>query len=156
MHKYLRLAAAIIICQMAGIIGSVFTAPNIAAWYATLNKPALTPPNWLFGPVWVTLYTLMGTAVWRIWEKRTKKKANKEALYPFAAQLALNALWSMMFFGLRNPLYGLMTIVPLWLITMYTILKFYKIDKTAAYLLVPYILWVTVATYLNFMVWLLN
>jgi len=156
MHKYARLAVSIVICQLAGVIGAIFTTPNIASWYVTLNKPSFTPPNWVFGPVWITLYTLMGISAWIIWEKGAKKKATRETLYPFGAQLALNTIWSILFFGLKSPLYGLMAIVPLWLLILYTILKFYKIDKTAAYLLVPYILWGTVATYLNYMVWLLN
>jgi len=140
---------------MAGVIGAIFTTPNIAGWYSTLNKPWFTPPGWVFGPVWITLYTLMGIALWRIWSKGINKKTIP-ALYPFAAQLALNALWSVLFFGLRSPLYGLVAIVPLWLLIAYTIKKFYKINKTAAYILVPYLLWVTVATYLNLGVLLLN
>jgi tryptophan-rich sensory protein len=155
MHKYVRLAVSILICQLAGAIGAVFTTPNIATWYATLNKPPFTPPNWAFGPVWITLYTLMGIALWLIWSKGVSKKT-LPAFYLFAAQLLLNAIWSILFFGLRSPLYGLLTIIPLWLLIACTILKFYKINKTAAYLLVPYILWVTVATYLNLGVWLLN
>ena len=155
MHKYVRLAISIIICQMAGIIGAVFTTPNIATWYATLNKPMFTPPNWVFGPVWLTLYTLMGIALWLIWSKGIGKET-KPALYPFAAQLGLNTIWSILFFGLQSPLLGLVTIIPLWLLIAYTMFKFYKLDKNAAYLLFPYILWGTVATYLNIGVFLLN
>jgi len=155
MHKYLRLVFSILTCQLAGAVGAIFTAPNIATWYATLNKPAFTPPNWVFGPVWLTLYTLMGIALWLIWSKGVIKKT-LPAFYLFAAQLLLNAIWSILFFGLRSPLYGLLAIVPLWLLIAYTILKFYKLDRNAAYLLAPYLLWVTVAAYLNFGVWLLN
>jgi len=155
MHKYVRLAISVVICQMAGIIGAVFTTPNIATWYANLNKPAFTPPNWVFGPVWLTLYMLMGIALWLVWSKGINRET-KAGLYPFGAQLALNTIWSIMFFGLRSPLMGLVTIIPLWLLIAYTIFRFYKLDKNAAYLLVPYILWGTVATYLNLGVFLLN
>lgn len=155
MHKYIRLALSIIACQFAGVVGTVFTMPSIATWYSTLNKPWFTPPNWVFGPVWITLYTLMGIALWLVWSKGINKKT-LPALYPFKAQLILNAIWSIVFFGLQSPLYGLLTIVPLWLLIAYTILKFYKINKTAAYLLVPYLLWVTLATALNYAVFILN
>ncbi|MBI4009777.1 MAG: tryptophan-rich sensory protein [Candidatus Aenigmarchaeota archaeon] len=151
-----RLMAAIIICQLAGIIGSVFTLQSIPSWYATLVKPSFAPPNWLFGPVWITLYTLMGISLYLVWDKGFKKKENKIALYIFAAQLALNAMWSVVFFGLKSTFYGLMTIVVLWIAIAATIISFYKISKKAAWLLVPYITWVSIATVLNFYIWQLN
>jgi len=155
MRKYLKLTMAILLCMLAGAVGAIFTASSVITWYSTLNKPPLTPPNWVFGPAWTTLYVLMGIALWMIWSKGINKKTIP-ALQPFGAQLALNALWSIAFFGLQNPLYGLLTIMPLWLLIAYTILKFRKLDKTAAYLLVPYLAWVTFATYLNLGVLLLN
>jgi len=151
-----RLVAAIIICQMAGVVGSVFTMPAIGTWYATLNKPWFNPPNWVFGPVWLTLYTLMGTALYLTWQKGTKNRKVKEALYLFGAQLMTNAAWSFLFFGLRSPAAGLVCISALWMLIAYTILKFYRVSKNAAYLMVPYLLWVTLATALNASVWMMN
>lgn len=156
MHKYIKLMISIVICQLAGVAGSVFTFPNITTWYAALNKPAFTPPNWVFGPVWLTLYTLMGISLWLIWEKKAEKKKRDAAFCVFGAQLALNASWSFLFFGLRSPFAGLVILLTLITMLGYTMFRFYKIDRRATYLLVPYLLWVMVATYLNFGVWVLN
>jgi tryptophan-rich sensory protein len=153
LKKALRLLSAIGFCQIAGIVGSIFTAPNISTWYSTLNKPSFMPPNWLFGPVWLTLYTLMGISLYLVWESKKEKKI---AIGIFAVQLALNTLWSILFFGLKSPLYGLITIFLLWILILTTIIEFYKISKLASYLLVPYIFWVTLATALNYFVWALN
>lgn len=150
----IRLALWIIACEIVGSIGSIFTMPNIAGWYVSLNKPFFTPPNWAFGPVWVTLFCLMGAAAYLVWEGKNKRK--EEALYYFGGQFFLNVIWSFLFFGLRSPLYGLICIVPLWFAILLTIIKFRKINKTAAWLLVPYLAWVTVATALNAAVWMLN
>jgi len=155
MHKYVRLALSIIACQLAGIVGAVFTTPNIAGWYSTLNKPWFTPPNWVFGPMWLTLYMLMGVALWLVWGKGKNKK-NLTALWSFKAQLLLNILWSIAFFGLRSPLFGLLVIIPLWLMIGSTIYSFRKVNRNAAYLLVPYLLWVTLATALNLAIYILN
>ncbi|MEM5804912.1 MAG: TspO/MBR family protein [Candidatus Aenigmatarchaeota archaeon] len=152
--KSLQLALWIAACELAGSIGSVFTAPNIEGWYASLNKPFFTPPNWVFGPVWITLFCLMGIAAYLVWESKSKLK--KEALCYFGGQFCLNVLWSLLFFGLRSPLYGLICIVLLWFAILLTIIKFKKVDKIAAWLLVPYLAWVTVATALNAAVWMLN
>lgn len=153
LKKALRLLSAIGFCQIAGLVGSVFTTPAISTWYSTLNKPSFTPPNWLFAPVWLTLYTLMGISLYLIWESKKEKKA---AVGLFAIQLVLNAFWSILFFGLKSPLYGLITIVILWIAIMATIAEFYKISKPAAYLLIPYICWVSLATALNYFIWFLN
>lgn len=149
-----KLAGSIALCQMAGVIGAVFTMPAIGSWYAALNKPFFTPPNWAFGPVWLTLYTLMGIALYLVWTAKAKKK--ETAYKAFGLQLALNAAWSFLFFGLRSPLYGLVCIGALWIAIAYTALKFYRISKNAAYLMVPYLLWVTLATALNASVLILN
>ena len=154
--KLQKLIASILICQLAGLIGSIFTFESIPTWYASLEKPFFTPPGWLFGPVWITLYTLMGISLYLVWQKGFRKRGNKIALYVFAAQLALNAMWSVAFFGLRSTFYGLVTIVPLWIAIAATIILFYKISKKAGWLLVPYILWVSIATALNFYIWQLN
>jgi len=154
--NYLKLAASIVICQLAGIIGSVFTYPSIPTWYAILAKPSLNPPNWVFAPVWLLLYTLMGISAYMIWEKGISKKEVKHAIYVFSAQLILNSLWSILFFGLRSPIAGLIDIVILWGLIIATIVLFFRISKIAGYLLIPYILWVSFAVYLNFAIWILN
>jgi tryptophan-rich sensory protein len=156
MKKGLRLFAAVLICEAAGIIGSLFTAPAIPGWYAGLTKPSFNPPNWIFGPVWTTLYALMGIAAWLVYDKRAKRTDVKQALYVFVAQLILNVLWSVMFFGAHQILGGFVIIVALWLLILGTILRFLKISKTAAILLVPYILWVSFATALNASLYVLN
>jgi len=157
-NKTVVLISAILICELAGVIGSLFTYQSIQDWYNTgkLNKPAFSPPNWLFAPVWVTLYLLMGISAYLIWEKGIKKKKVRDSLMVFGAQLVLNALWSVLFFGLRCPLCGFIEIILLWVAMVLTILKFYKISRAAAALLIPYILWVTFAMILNFYVWNLN
>jgi tryptophan-rich sensory protein len=161
MNKWLVLLAFIIACQLAGIAGSVFTTPAIGSWYVTLEKPWFTPPNWLFAPVWTTLYTLMGIALYLVYRKGfVKGKFNfskiRLPVSIFAVQLALNVLWSMLFFGLRSPLYGLIGIIPLWIAIAATIVSFYRVSKPAGLILIPYIAWVSIATALNYYVWILN
>jgi translocator protein len=151
-----KLIAAIAVCQLAGAFGSIFTFSSIPTWYATLRKPSFSPPNWLFGPAWLTLYTLMGISLYFVWSKGLKNKNVKNAVLIFGTQLFLNALWSLLFFGLKSPIYGLIGIVALWVSIIITIFKFYKISKNAAYLLVPYILWVSFAMVLNYFVFILN
>ena len=140
---------------MAGIIGSVFTFPAIPTWYATLNKPFFSPPNWIFGPVWTALFTLMGIALYLVWQKKTKfKKA--AALRIFTIQLILNTLWSILFFGLQSPALAFIEILFLWAFIALSIKAFYKVSKAAGYLLVPYILWISFATLLNLAIVMLN
>jgi translocator protein len=148
------LAVSILVCELVGMAGSVFTFQSIPTWYATLNKPALNPPSWVFGPVWVTLYALMGIAAFLVWQK--KSKASKHALIAFGVQLFLNAIWTPIFFGMRNPLGGLIDILLLWIAIIVTIVMFSKISKSAAWLLAPYLAWVTFATYINYSIWKLN
>jgi tryptophan-rich sensory protein len=147
---------AIVACELAGIIGSVFTTPSIPGWYAGIAKPSFNPPNWIFGPVWTLLYALMGLAAYLVYEKGLKRPEVKKALAVFAAQLLLNALWSIVFFGAHMILGAAVVIVLLWAMILATILLFTKISKTAAYLLVPYILWVTFAAVLNVSFYVLN
>jgi benzodiazapine receptor len=151
-----KLIVSILVCQAAGIIGSLVTTANIPTWYASLNKPFFTPPNWLFGPVWITLYTLMGISLFLIIRDGWHQPEKRRGLYFFGAQLFLNSLWSILFFGLQSPLLGVMGIIPMWILILLTILEFRKTNRTAAWLLVPYICWVTIATALNIGVWLLN
>lgn len=151
-----RLLLCILICELAGIIGSVFTVTAIPTWYAGLVKPALNPPGWVFGPVWTLLYALMGIAAFLVWKRGWKRKEVKVALGVFGAQLVANALWSIIFFAGHNPFYALIDIVLMWVLIVATIFVFYRISKPAAYLLVPYLAWVSFATYLNYMIYVLN
>ena len=154
--EIVKLVISIIICLLAGFIGSFFTAPAIPTWYATLNKPSFTPPNWLFAPVWTALFVLMGISAFLVWRKGLNNRQVKIALSIFSVQLILNILWSAMFFGLRSPIAGLIEIIILWVAILLTILIFFKISMTAGLLLIPYILWVSFAAVLNFFIWRLN
>lgn len=152
----LRLVFAIIVCESAGLIGSIFTFPAIAGWYSGLVRPEIAPPNWIFGPVWTTLFVLMGIAAFLVWKNGRDRQEVKIALAIFGGQLILNTLWSIIFFGLHNPGAALLEIVFLWLAILATIITFARISRRAAWLLVPYILWVSFAGYLNYSIWILN
>lgn len=154
--NFFKLVAAVLVCQLAGGIGALFTSSAIPVWYESLVRPALNPPNWIFGPVWTTLYLLMGISLFLIWQKGFKHKEVKIAVGVFAVQLVLNSIWSIIFFGMQNPGLALVEIVVLWFAILASIILFYKISKPASYLLVPYILWVSFATYLNYAIWMLN
>jgi len=173
LSKIFKLVIAVFACEFAGVIGSVFTFPSIQSWYMTLAKPALNPPAWVFGPVWTILFALMGIAVFLIWSsysshslvaadeqdktsEEQKKQKTKIALTVFCVQLALNVLWSIIFFGLHNPAGAFVDILLLWLAIFGTIFIFSKISKVAAWLLMPYIIWVSFAAYLNYASWILN
>lgn len=151
-----KLIIAIAVAELAGAIGSVFTVSAIPNWYSTLVKPTLNPPSWVFGPVWTTLYALMGIAAFLVWKHGWERKEIKTALSVFGLQLFLNAIWSIIFFGLHSPGWALVDIIALWLAIVWTMIVFYKISKPAAYLLIPYILWVSFASYLNYSIWMLN
>lgn len=152
----LKLIVSIALCQGAGILGTFFTVPSIENWYNLLNQPSFRPPNWLFGPVWTILYTLMGISVYWIWAKGVNKKVVREALKIFAVHLVLNAGWSIVFFGLHNILLAVVNIVVLWILIVVVMVKFYKIDKKASVILIPYLVWVSFAAVLNYNIWLLN
>lgn len=147
---------AIVVCQLAGLIGSFFTAPAISSWYVQLEKPSFNPPNWLFGPVWISLFFLMGISAYLIWEKGLADKKIKRALIIFIIQLLLNTSWSILFFGLKSPLAAFGEIIFLWLAILITVIFFYRISKIASLLLLPYLLWVSFASILNFFIWRLN
>ncbi|HVP78685.1 MAG TPA: TspO/MBR family protein [Thermodesulfobacteriota bacterium] len=153
--EILKLVASILLCQMAGFFGSLFTTPAIPTWYATLKKPFYTPPNWIFSPVWISLFILMGISLFYVW-RRPDHPRFKKALILFFVQLILNVLWSLAFFGLRLPLLGLLDIILLWIAVLLTIRHFSKISKLAGVLLIPYLSWVSFATLLNFSLWILN
>ena len=151
-----KLIISIVACQCAGLIGSIFTGPAIPTWYAALEKPAFTPPNWLFAPAWITLYLLMAISAFFVWRKGLDNQLVRTGLMVFLIQLVLNALWSVVFFGLQSPLWGLVVIVALWIAILFTILNFFRISSVAGALLLPYILWVSFAAVLNTSIWLLN
>ena len=150
-----KLVVSIAVPLLAGFGSSVFTVNSISTWYATLNKPWFSPPNVVFAPVWTILYILMGLALFLIW-RSPRNRTRDIGIALFAAQLAINVIWTLAFFGLQNTLYGLLTIIPLWILIAATIYQFYKVEKWASYLLVPYIVWVSIATALNASVYLLN
>ena len=156
MTDIVKLLISVLACQCAGFIGSIFTTPSIPTWYATLQKPTFTPPNWLFAPAWITLYLLMGISAFIIWRRGVDNRGVREALIVFLIQLILNSLWSVVFFGLKSPLYGVVVIIVLWIAILFTILKFFKLSTVAGGLLLPYILWVSFAAALNISVWVLN
>lgn len=155
--RILALLGWVALCEAAGVIGAFFTASAIPGWYAALAKPAFAPPSWLFGPVWTTLYLLMGVAAWLVWRnKRTAPLLRRRALRLFFIQLVLNAVWSPVFFGLHSLGGALVLIVLLWFAVVATIAAFARVSRTAAWLLVPYLAWVTFATYLAYAFWTLN
>ena len=145
----IKLIFSIGLCLGAGILGSFFTISSIPTWYATLNKPFFSPPNWIFGPVWTILYVLMGVSLSLVWQKKNVPTI-------FWVQLILNAIWSIIFFGMRNPVLALVDIIALWISIFLTIKAFYKINKLAGQLLYPYIAWVSFATFLNLAIVFLN
>jgi tryptophan-rich sensory protein len=152
----LRLFISLAACFSAGLIGSVFTGTSIRSWYSLLQKPVFMPPAWLFAPVWFLLYILMGISAFLIWRKGIQNFQVRDSLVIFIIQLFLNILWSYAFFGLKSPLFGLIVIVPLWTAILITIINFYRISRTASLLLIPYILWVSFATVINFSIYILN
>ena len=154
--KLLRICVATIICLFVGFLSSVATQFSLGSWYANLNKPSFTPPNWVFGVVWTSLYLLMGIAAGIVWSRGFYHKWVKTALYHFGFQLILNAAWSIFFFGLQNPFLALLDIVALFILLLFTIRWFKVVNNTAAYLLIPYTIWVAYATVLTFSIWKLN
>lgn len=155
-EKALKLLIAIVVCEGAGILGSFFTSPSIPTWYASLIKPPFNPPNWLFAPVWTLLFLMMAVSAFLIWNRGLQQGKIKAALAVFGIQLLLNVLWSILFFGFLSPLSALIEIIFLWLAILFTIILFFRIDRLAGWLLIPYILWVSFASVLNFFIWYLN
>ena len=155
--KSLGIAALFVIgCELVGIVGALTTATGESAWYAALEKPAFTPPDWLFGPVWTLLYALMGVAAFLVWREGWSRHRVKTALGLFAAQLVLNGIWTPIFFGAEQIVGGAVVIVALWIVLALTIRAFFRVSRLAGWLLVPYILWVTYAAALNLSIWALN
>jgi len=178
-NKILKFLVSIIICEMAGVIGSFFTASQINAWYKFLNKPSFNPPSWIFGPVWTIIFILMGISLYLVWSKKfvvknelkikdkkawnhlsqkffngSWQKANIVLIFVF--QLILNILWSVIFFGFQSPGPAFFELLMLWVSVVYMIVNFYRVSKNAAWLLLPYILWISFAAVLNYYIWILN
>jgi translocator protein len=151
-----KLILSILIVFVAGSIGTLATTSELTTWYAALTKPSWTPPNWAFGPIWSTLYVLMGIALFLVWKKGLDRKDVKFAIFIFAVQLFLNILWSLVFFGMHSIFGGLILILILWIAIFANIIAFYVISKPAGLLLIPYLIWVSIASYLNYTVYLLN
>jgi translocator protein len=157
--NWIRLTIALIVPQLAGFIGSLFTTPAIPTWYATLNRPNFAPPNWLFAPAWTLLFILMGIAFYLIWQspvKGSQEKIKRQAINFFLIQLVFNTLWSVIFFGQQLLYLAFIEIVILWILILLTILRFNKIKPLASYLMIPYLLWVSFAATLNLAFALLN
>jgi tryptophan-rich sensory protein len=155
-NKLGKFFISVVICLLAGFLGSIFTTPSIQTWYASLNKPSFNPPNWLFAPVWTLLFILMGISAFLVWQKGLKKEGVKKALGFFLIQLILNILWSFLFFKFHSPFWALLDIAILWLFILLTLIKFFRINKAAGILLIPYFLWVSFASLLNYTIYKLN
>jgi tryptophan-rich sensory protein len=155
LSEWLALGVSIAICFAAAGIGSLFTDPEIGGWYERIIKPSWTPPNWIFGPVWTALYLMMAVAAWLVWREKGFGEA-RLALLLFAAQLFFNALWSVLFFGQHRMGLALVDIILLWGAILLTLISFWRLQPLAGALMLPYLLWVTFASALNYSIWKLN
>ena len=157
MNKITRILSVVVTCLVIGYFSGIVTRAAITDWYPTLVKPSFNPPNWIFAPVWSMLYIMMGVAAGLVWNRmEQEREVVKKALIFFAIQLALNALWSYLFFGLHNPMLAGLEIIVLWLMIFETYVQFGKINKIAGYLFLPYLAWVSFAAVLNASIWWLN
>jgi translocator protein len=156
MKSWWKLIISVLMVEIIGILGSFSTMSSIPNWYAALTKPAFNPPSWIFGPVWTILYLMIGISFYLVWTSKIKASRKIYAYWIFWIQLLLNGIWTPVFFGMHNLLGGLVIITLLWISIILNMLAFYQISKTSAYLLVPYWLWVSFASALNFSLWWLN
>lgn len=152
-NQWLVLAGLILLCVGTGMIGGMVSAGAIEDWYRTLAKPSWNPPDWVFGPVWTTLYVMMAVAAWLVWRTRDRVAP---AMALFFVQLAFNLLWSLLFFGARSPGLALVEVVFLWTSVLLTMLAFFGRQTIAGWLFVPYLAWVSFAAILNFAIWSMN
>ena len=152
----MKLFISILIPLLVGAISGFFTSSGVNGWFALANKPWFNPPNWIFAPVWTTLYVLMGIALFLVWKADADKSIKQTAIILFTLQLTLNFFWSIIFFKLQQPGWAFVEIILMWLMILLTILWFGKINAAAAWLLVPYICWVSFASVLNYSIWKLN
>jgi tryptophan-rich sensory protein len=155
-EKFLKFFLSMIGCQLAGVAGSFFTVVSLNNWYLELSKPSLNPPGWIFGPVWITLYAMMGVSIFLVWRSGLENKANRNAALLFVIQLIVNTSWSIVFFAFQQVLLSVFVIIILWFLILACILRFRPISKTASYLLIPYLLWVSFASYLVISIYFLN
>ena len=155
-RKFLYITISVAICLLVGFLSGFATQSSVGDWYVTLNKPFFNPPNWIFGPVWTILYIMMGVAAGLVWSKGWHHRWVKTALYHFSFQLIFNALWSVVFFGFKQPFWAMLVILILLALILLTMKSFHVVSKTASYLLIPYFLWVSFATLLNYKIWEMN
>lgn len=156
MHTILKLIISIAVCLAVGGVSGYLTAAEIPAWYSTLNKPSFNPPNWIFAPVWTTLYVLMGIALWMVWKSNVADVIKNKAIFFFSVQLIFNFFWSVIFFHYHQPALAFAEILLMWLFILLTIISFHAISRPALYLMIPYLCWVSFAAVLNFAIWRLN
>lgn len=154
--KWWIFIACIILVQLAGVLGSIFSVDSIESWYSGLEKPSFNPPNWIFGPVWTALYFMIGISLFLFIIKKGSRKEKRAGYWIFGVQLFLNAIWSIVFFGMHQIFLALIVIILLWISIFLNIPAFFRISKISAYLLVPYWLWVSFASVLNWAIWILN
>lgn len=156
-ESFMSLIISFVISFLIATIGSLATTPSIKGWYSTsIIKPPISPPNWIFAPVWTLLFIFMAIAAYLVWQNRRNNKNANIGLVFYVIQLILNCFWSISFFAMRNPLLAFIVIIFLWITILLTIYYFFKVNKTAAYLMIPYILWVSFASILNCWIYLLN
>ena len=151
-----KILISVAACLIIGFLSGLATTDSINEWYVNINKPSFNPPNWIFGPVWSILYTMMGIAAGVVWHQGIERPEVKAALYVFVSQIILNATWSIIFFGMKNPMFAFIEIIILLILIGICIFRFYKIKKIAAYLMIPYMLWVSFASVLNYCIMVLN
>jgi tryptophan-rich sensory protein len=154
--NWIAAIVSVVIAQAAGGIGALFTTPKIASWYATIAKPTWNPPSWVFGPVWTLLFVLMGVAASLVWARRGQSSVAQSALIAYGVQLVLNICWSYLFFGLESPGAAVVGIAALIIAILITIVLFWRVTPAAGWLMLPYLAWVSFASFLNFTVWRLN
>lgn len=155
-NQSMKLFISLTIPLLVGAVAGFFTSAGVKGWYAAASKPFFNPPNWIFAPVWTALYIMMGFALWLVWKKETRKAVKQTSLILFAVQLLLNFAWSFIFFYAQQPGWAFVEILAMWIAIMLTIVWFGKISPGAAWLMVPYIWWVSFAALLNFYIWKLN
>lgn len=156
MNNVVKFIIAVAIPLLVGSLSGFFTVTGVESWYQTIEKPSWNPPNWIFGPVWTTLYIMIGIALFLVWKEDTSEELKKIAFNLFAVQLILNFFWSFIFFTQQQPGWALVEIIAMWFFILMTIFAFAQVNKTAAWLLVPYISWVSFAIILNYTIWQLN
>lgn len=154
--KTIKFIISLAVPLFAGFLGSIFTNTSVSTWYLTLSVSSLNPPSWVFGPVWTLLYILMGLALYRVWRKKEMGLDIFWAVWLFFAQLFFNVVWSLLFFGMENPLLSLWGIGILWIFIFFNIVAFFKVDKKSAWLMLPYLAWTSFAAYLNYAIFVLN